>query len=54
MPEVSLKALEWIEKDGCMELWLDSGDNGSRWKKTLEKLKIKLESPMKPEKNFLS
>ena len=52
LPEVRRKALEWIEKDGCMELWVDSGDNGSRWKKTLENLKIKLESPMKPEKRF--
>ena len=46
LPEVKSKALEWIEKDGGLDLWLESKTKGAGWKKTLVKLKEKLESPM--------
>jgi len=51
-PEVKAKALEWIAKDGGIELWKESKAGGSGWKKTLETLKVKLESPMPPEKKI--
>jgi len=44
--------LEWIEKDGRVSLWEDSGANSAGWKKTLAKLKGKLESPMRSEKRM--
>jgi hypothetical protein len=50
--EVKAKALEWIEKDGGIKPWLESKNGGSGWKKTLEKLKTKLESPQPPEKKI--
>ena len=46
LPEVKSKALEWIDKDGGLDLWLESKTKGAGWKKTLVKLKEKLESPM--------
>lgn len=49
-PEVKEKAIEWIEKDGGLELWEESANGGAGWKKTLQKLKEKLESPMPKEK----
>ena len=51
MPEVRSKALEWIDKGGRMPLWQESG-NSAGWKKTLEKLKIKLNKPAPPEKKI--
>jgi len=51
-PEVKEKALEWIEKDGGVALWEDSGARSAGWKKTLETLKKKLESPMRSEKKM--
>ena len=44
MPEVKVKALEWIEKEGGVLLWEDSPVGSSGWKKTLEKLKATLET----------
>ncbi len=52
LPEVKAKALEWIEKDGGLELWEESLNGGSGWKKTLNKLRIKLLSSMPPEKKI--
>ena len=52
MPEVKVKALEWIEKNGGMELWEESINGGAGWKKTLEKLKATLNLPMRSEKKF--
>ena len=52
MPEVKQKALEWIEKDGGLDLWEDDEYYALRWKKTLVKLKSKLEKPIPPEKKF--
>jgi len=52
-PEVKAKALMWIEKNGGVELWQDSGSGGAGWLKTLKKLKLKIESPMPPEKKIL-
>jgi len=49
-PEVREKALEWIEKGGGMEPWLETKSKGSGWQKTLDKLKEKLNSPMGKEK----
>jgi len=51
-PEVQAKALEWIEKDGGVSLWENSGANSAGWKKTLAKLKEKLESPMRSKKRM--
>ena len=50
--EVKEKALEWIEKEGGVALWEDSGVNSEGWKKTLKKLKEKLESPIRSEKKI--
>lgn len=52
MPDVRDKALEWIEKEGGLSLWLESSSKGTGWKKTLSKLKEKLNSPMPPEKKL--
>lgn len=52
LPEVKKKALEWIDKDGGMELWEESANGGSGWKKTLQNLECKLLSPMPPEKKI--
>lgn len=51
-PEVKTKALEWIEKDGGLALWEKSASGGAGWKKTLAKLKEKLESPIPKEKKI--
>lgn len=50
LPEVKEKALEWIEKGGGLEYWDDSKSGGAGWKKTLGKLREKLDSPMPKEK----
>lgn len=50
IPEVKEKALEWIDKDGGLVLWEESANGGAGWKKTLQNLKLKLLSPMPPEK----
>ncbi len=52
LPEVKAKALEWIEKDGGLDLWEESANKGAGWKKTLQTLKNRLESPAPPEKKF--
>jgi len=52
LPEVKEKALEWIDKCGGLELWEESANGGAGWKKTLERLKLKLLSPMPPEKKI--
>lgn len=52
MPEVQEKALNWIEKEGGLSLWTDDGKNGDGWKKTLKKLKLRLESEQPKEKKF--
>lgn len=50
--EVKEKALEWIHKGGGLELWEESANKGTGWKKTLQNLKLKLLSPMPPEKKI--
>lgn len=50
--EVKEKALHWIEKEGGVNLWLESGANPEGWKRTLTKLKEKLNSPMRSEKKI--
>lgn len=52
MPEVKEKALWWIENDGGLKFWEDSSNQGTGWKKTLEKLKAKLNTPQPPEKKI--
>lgn len=52
LPEVKDKAMEWLDKDGGMELWSDSKNGGKGWKKTIEKLKAKLNSPMPKKKKI--
>ena len=54
MPEVKDKAIYWIEKNGGLELWTESKNRGEGWRKTLVKLKERLESPMPPEKRIKS
>jgi hypothetical protein len=51
-PDVKEKALEWIAKEGGVALWEESGADSTGWKKTLEKLKTTLESPMRSEKKI--
>jgi len=52
LPEVKEKALYWIEKEGGIELWEESASGGLGWKKTLQNLKKKLESPMPNERKI--
>ena len=51
-PEVKDKALEWIEKEGGLELWKESSSSGAGWLKTIHALKSKLETPAPPEKKI--
>jgi hypothetical protein len=50
MPEVKKKALDWVDQVGGIENWKESKNRGIGWKKTLEKLKKQLNSPMPREK----
>ena len=50
--EVKDKALEWIDKSGGIELWEESKSGETGWKKTLEKLRIRLETEQRKEKRF--
>ncbi len=52
LPDVKEKALKWIDKDGGLELWEESANSGAGWKKTLQNLRLKLLSPMPPEKKI--
>lgn len=52
MPEVKNNALWWIEHNGGLVFWEGSVNQGAGWKKTLEKLKIKLNTPQPPEKRI--
>jgi len=52
MPDVKSKALEWIEKGGCLELWEDTTGGAAAWQKTLIKLKEKLERPLPKERKI--
>jgi len=51
-PEVKEKTLYWIAKNGGLELWEESKNGGAGWKKTLQKLKETIMSPMPPEKTI--
>lgn len=50
MPEVREKALYWIDHEGGLEPWLETVEKGRGWKRTLEKLREKLNSPMPKRK----
>lgn len=50
LPEVKESALEWIAKQGGLSLWEESASKGAGWKKTLQKLQKKLETPMPARK----
>ena len=50
--DVKAKALEWIDKGGGMTLWQKSPSGGTGWQKTLDKLKIKLESEQPKERKI--
>lgn len=50
IPEVKERAINWIAEEGGLFLWEESKNGGSGWKKTLEKLKATLESPIPREK----
>ena len=52
LPEVKAKALEWIDKEGGAELWEENTKGAASWKKTLEALRVKLESEQRKEKKF--
>ena len=48
--DIKENALDWIDKKGGLEPWIEEGGKGAGWLKTLAKLKEKLESPMPKEK----
>ena len=50
--EVKRKALEWIEKKGCLDVWDENPKGAAGWQKTIDKLKEKLDQPMPKEKKF--
>ena len=50
--EIKAKALDWIDKDGYMDAWEDNSKSIEGWRKTIGKLKTKLESPMRSEKKI--
>jgi len=50
--EVRQKALEWIAKEGGITLWEESKTGPAGWRKTLDKLKIKLETEQPKEKRI--
>jgi len=52
LPEVKHKALEWIKKDGGLEIWQESNNRGKGWRKTLDKLRSKLETEPPKEKRI--
>ena len=51
-PEIKSKVLEWLDKDGYMEAWEANSKSMDGWRKTIDKLKIKIESPMRSEKKI--
>ena len=53
IPEVKANALEWISRDGGLKLWEEDTKGSTGWKKTLEKLRIKLETEQPKKKRFL-
>lgn len=51
LPEIKKKALFYLSQDEELERWKESGEKQlNAWKKTLETLKVKLESPQPPAK----
>lgn len=52
MPEVKAKALDWIDKEGGSKFWAESRCDVNGWKKTLVKLREKLETPQPKEKKI--
>lgn len=50
LPEVKETALRWIAEQGGLSLWEESANKGAGWKKTLQNLQKKLESPMPARK----
>lgn len=49
-PEVKNKALAWIQKQGGVDLFIDSPRASLGWLRTLEKVQMKLNSPQPPKK----
>ena len=54
MPDVKEKALNWIENAGGLDIWEESKSDSRGWKKTLDKLKDQLNSPMPNRRIFKS
>jgi len=52
LPEVKERALEWIEKEGGLELFEENPKFAEGWRKTLTMLKDKLEQPTPKAKKF--
>lgn len=52
MPDVKEMALKLIDEKGGISLWEEDRRKMSRWERTLQKLKEKLESPVPPEKKI--
>ena len=50
--EVKQKAMEWIDKKGGIEVWEESKKGSAGWQKTLDKLRVKLETEQPKEKKF--
>ena len=49
---VKQKALNWITSEGGLSLWSEKPTYAKKWKKVLEDLSIKLNSPQRPEKKI--
>jgi len=52
LPNVKSTALHWIDRDGGISLWEENKNGGIGWRKTLDKLRIKLESEQPKEKKI--
>ncbi len=51
-PQVREMALEWLAREGGLNLWADSKTKGSGWKKTMDKLEARLNTPQPPKKRI--
>ena len=51
-PDVKANALEWIEKNGYLDMWEENPKGAAGWEKTLQKLKERINSPMPREKRI--
>lgn len=50
--EVKKNALEWISKEGGLDMWTEAGSDGHGWKRTLQKINKRIETEMPPRKKM--